>query len=182
MASVSTSRGLDVADIKTLTEATYTGLRVSIGGGLSKRDLLIGNFPGKQLSGTAKRRGRAGDLVGTYWAGLYLVSERFRTSVADMGAIGWLTTPVRVSGANAPLLLLSITGTCGPLYGVGGERTPGLPRFGVFIDPGLWDGSDFFMPSNSNAIFVLGSVAEEIGRLRLTNVAFESAGLEVLPT
>ena len=120
--------------------------------------------------------------MGTYWAGVYLVSEHFRRSVSGLGATGWSTTPVRVESIESPLWLLSITGRCGPLLGVGGEPLNNGPKFGSFIDPLKWDGTDFFMAENSNATFVLGSTAQEIHRLNMSNVAFESSGLQSYPT
>jgi hypothetical protein len=180
---MSTSRVLEIHSVQTLVSASYKGLRVSIRGGQSDvaaRNLLSGSLADQPLTGTARRHGRVGDLVGTYWAGVYLVSERFRESVAELGASGWSTTPIQVPGVEVPLLLLSITGKCGPLFGVGGEQTEGGPAIGTFIDPQLWDGSDFFLPSNNNSIFVIGSVADAIQRVRLANVAFEPAGLQAL--
>ncbi|MGH9198698.1 MAG: hypothetical protein ACRD1T_23585, partial [Acidimicrobiia bacterium] len=90
------------------------------------------------------------------------------------------TTPIQVPGVEVPLLLLSITGKCGPLLGVGGEQTEGGAAVGTFIDPQLWDGSDFFIASNNNATFVIGSMADAIQRVGLANVAFEPAGLQAL--
>jgi hypothetical protein len=89
---------------------------------------------------------------------------------------------VQVEDIDSPLGLLSITGRCGPLRGVGGEPIEGGPRFGTFIDRAEWDGTDFFMAENSNATFVLGSTAESIQHLHLSNVAFESSGLQPYPT
>jgi hypothetical protein len=91
------------------------------------------------------------------------------------------TTPVRVENVPSPLWLLSIAGACGPLFGVGGGPLAGGPRIGTFLDGAQWDGSDFFMADNSS-IFVVGSTAEKIQQLRLSNVALESAGLEPLST
>jgi hypothetical protein len=168
--------------VRTLEPASYRGLRVSIRGrDVTARDLLSGNLPDQPLAGSARRQGRAGDLVGTYWAGVYLVSERFQASVAELGASGWSTAPVQVPEVEVPLLLLSISGKCGPLYGVGGVQIEGGAAVGTFIDPQLWDGSDLFMASNNNSIFVVGSMADAIQKVGLANVAFEPAGLEALP-
>jgi hypothetical protein len=73
---------------------------------------------------------------------------------------------------------LSISGKCGPLFGVGGDPYPSGPDVGTFIDPARWDGADFFMADNNNSIHVVGSMAEGINELRLSNVVFESAELE----
>ena len=180
---MSTSRQLMVTEVRSLQSASYTGLRVSLKvDGITARDLLTGDLGGRPLVGIVRQRGRARDLVGTYWAGVYLVSEYFRRSLAEIGATGWFTTPVRVEKVPSPLWLLSIAGTCGPLFGVGGEPLAGGPRIGTFLDGAQWDGSDFFLADNNNSIFVVGSTAERIQQLRLSNVALESAGLEPLST
>jgi hypothetical protein len=144
--------------------------------------LIEGWISTQRLLVTVRRPGRVSDLVGTYWAGVYLVSEHFRHSVSRLGASGWSTSPVPVEDIDFPLWLLSINGRCGPLRGVGGEPIEGGPKFGTFIDPAEWDGTDFFMAERSNAIFVLGSTAESIQHLHLSNVAFESSGLQPYPT
>jgi hypothetical protein len=89
---------------------------------------------------------------------------------------------VPVEGIDFPLWLLSITGRYGRLRGVGGEPIEDGPMFGTFIDPAEWDGTDFFMAENSNAILVLDSTAESIQHLHLSNIAFESSGLQPYPT
>lgn len=83
----STSRRLDVEHVQTLVEASFKGLRISVtGGGVTSRDLLTGNFEGQALVVTVRRPGRVRDLVSTYRAGVYLVSEHFRRSVTRLGA------------------------------------------------------------------------------------------------
>jgi hypothetical protein len=109
---------------------------------------------------------------------VYLVSGHFRRSLIDLGASGWFTTPVQVEGVQSQLWLLSISGRCGPLFGVGGDLYPSAPDVGTFIDLARWDGADFFMADNNNSIHVVGSTAERIRELRLSNVVLESAGLE----
>jgi hypothetical protein len=84
----------------------------------------------------------------------------------------------KIQGIESQLWLLSITGRCGPLLGVGGDPLENGTEIGTFIDPVQWDGKDFFMAENNNGIFVLGSTAESIQDLHLSNVAFEHAGLQ----
>lgn len=176
---VSASGQLEVEQLQHLVEASFKGLRIAIKGeGVTARRLLTGDFGRESLACTVRQQGRESDLVGTYWAGVYLVSERFCRSMAELAASGWSRTRVRMEGIQSPLWLLSITGRCGPLLGVGGEHLEGIPQNGTFIDPARWDGTDFFMAENSNAIFVLGSTAEAIQDLHLSNVAFELAGLQ----
>ena len=170
---------LEVTDVRRLVGGSYGGLRVSLTGeGITARGLLTGEFGGQPLVGVVRRPGRPRDLVGTFWAGVYLVSEHFRRSLIDLGASGWFATPVQVEGVQSQLWLLSISGRCGPLFGVGGDPYPSGPDVGTFIDPARWDGADFFMADNNNSIHVVGSTAERIHELRLSNVVLESAGLE----
>jgi len=73
---VSTSRQVVVTEVRRLQSASYTGLRVSLkGDGITARDLLTGDLGGWLLVGIVRQWGRVQDLVGTYWAGVYLVSE-----------------------------------------------------------------------------------------------------------
>jgi hypothetical protein len=182
MGSVSTSKELDALAVMTLVPARYTGLRISIAGeGITARSLLTGDLPSQPLVGNARQRGKASDLVGTYWAGVFLISERFRVALTELNATGWLASAVGVEGVDEPLWLLSVYGNCGPLFGVGGAEVPGGPKIGTFIDASRWDGSDLFAADNYNAVFVQGMTANKIETLRLSNVAFEPASLEPLP-
>jgi hypothetical protein len=82
-----------VTDVRRLLGGSYGGLRVSLTGeGITPRGLLTGDLGSQPLVGIVRRRGRPRDLVGTYWAGVYLVSERFRRCMSDLGASGWFTT------------------------------------------------------------------------------------------
>jgi hypothetical protein len=128
---------LEVSAIHLLQERTFRGLRVSVTGeDITARRLLTGDYAGEPLVAVAGQPGPVTDLVGTYWAGVYLVSERFRRSVENLGVTGLFTTPVEVEGVQSNLWLLSISGRCGPVFGVGGEPLPGRPPLGQFIDPG----------------------------------------------
>jgi hypothetical protein len=165
------SSQLEVSAIHLLRERTFRGLRVSVTGeDITARRLLTGDHAGEPLVAVAGQLGPVTDLVGTYWAGVYLVSERFRRSVENLGVTGQFTTPVEVEGVQSSLWLLSISGRCGPVFGVGGEPLPGGPPLGQFIDPGGWDGSDFFMADNNNSIFASGSTAARVDALRLSTL------------
>jgi hypothetical protein len=81
------STGLEVADIRVLVSASYRGLRVSLrGAGITARGLLTGDLGGQPLVGVVRQPGPPRDLVGTYWAGVYLVSEHFRRCMSDLGS------------------------------------------------------------------------------------------------
>jgi hypothetical protein len=156
-------RSLDVSEIRRLASRSFDGLRVSIAGeGITARGLLTGDFGGRPLVGTVRQSGPPQDLVGTYWAGVYLISDHFHQSLRDVGASGWFSTPVQVEGVQWQLWPLSISGRCGPMFGVGGDPYPGIPGIGSFIDPARWDGSDFFMADNNNEILVVSATAKRL--------------------
>jgi hypothetical protein len=141
---------LEVTDVRRLVGGSFGGLRVSLTGeGITARSLLTGDFGGQPLVGVVRQPGRPRDLVGTYWAGVYLVSEHFRRCMSDLGTSGWFTTPVQVEGIQSQLWLLSISGRCGPLFGVGGDPYPGGPDVGTFIDPARWEGLTSSWPTTT---------------------------------
>lgn len=95
-----------------------------------------------------------------------------------MTVFAWFTTAVHVEGVQTQLSLLSISGRCGPMFGVGGDPYPGIASVGSFIDPARWDGSDFFIADNNNEILIVSATAKRLQQLSLSNVVMEEAGLE----
>jgi hypothetical protein len=173
------AHSLEVSEVRRLTSRRYDGLRVSITGeGITARGLVTGDFGNQPPVGIVRQPGHPRDLVGTYWAGVYLISEHFHQSLRDIGASGWFATPIQVDGVQSQLRLLSISGRCGPMFGVGGDPYPGIPDIGTFIDPARWDGSDFFMADNNHEILIVSATAKRLRELRLSNVVLEEAGLE----
>ena len=173
------AHSLEVSEVRRLTSRRYDGLRVSITGeGITARGLVTGDFGDHPPVGIVRQPGHPRDLVGTYWAGVYLISEHFHQSLRDIGASGWFATPIQVDGVQSQLRLLSISGRCGPMFGVGGDPYPGIPDIGTFIDPARWDGSDFFMADNNHEILIVSATAKRLQELRLNNVVLEEAGLE----
>jgi hypothetical protein len=78
-----------------------------------------------------------------------------------------------------PIWLLVVLGRSGPTYSASSH--PELPRFGEFLDPSDWDGSDFFCPANYAGFLVTGRASEALRRARLRNLHFECGSLEPLP-
>ena len=120
------------------------------------------------------------DLVGSGWAGIVLMSERFLELLAQRRVSGWRAVPVEIE--NDPTLraywLLVITGSAGPIYGVAGARREGLPALGQYLDPAEWDGSDMFVAANWNGTLLTAQCANMLKKARLRNVRLEPAGLE----
>ncbi len=113
-----------------------------------------------------------GDLIGTGWATLRVISQRFRQVLDDAQLTGWRTFPVVVldHALDMPLYLLAVTGRCGPEYGSSGVHRAGLPPLGMFLDPHEWDGADLFMPPNAGDVLLTTRAGDVVKRARLRNV------------
>jgi hypothetical protein len=152
---------------------------------LCKRELLTGRFQTRAtLHAEVSWGGQYGDLIGTLEAGVYAVTSRFADLLLESHMTGWKTYPLAVNRSDsvpAPLWLLAIIGTCGPIYGVGGQPFAGMDGISQYLDPRRWDGSNFFLPDNRNSILVDDVAAKLLRSSGLENVLVEPAGLEPLP-
>ena len=130
---------------------------------------------------------RPHDFVGTTWAVLDLVSDRFIRVLRDGGFTGWDTYPVVIVGKDGKEAAgyhgLSITGRCGPVEWEKSERVILPPPVregrtmagwrGLYFSPDSWDGSDLFVPSDrSTYVVVTDAVKTAIEARRLTNITF----------
>lgn len=126
------------------------------------------------------------DFVGTEYAMLDLVSDRFVDLLSARGFTGWTTYPVRVldkSGEEVPGYHgLSVLGRCGPLDPAKAERIvlpapPGgkaMPGWrGFYFDPSSWDGRDFFVPEGTGHVFVTEAVKDALKKAKLSNIEFQ---------
>jgi len=129
------------------------------------------------LKARVLKHGRIGDLFGTGWATLHVISERFRQLLDLNQLTGSRALPVEIIDyvLDMPVYLLAVTGRCGSEYGSGGRYRPGLPPFGMFLDPLEWDGSDLFTPTNSGVVLFGARAANVVRRARLRNVQLEPA-------
>jgi hypothetical protein len=126
------------------------------------------------------------DLVGTTYAGLKLVSERFVGTLRDHGFTGWTTFPARVALKDGTELQgysgLAVAGRCGPIDDglsqkimlpspvPGGRSAPGLR--GLCFPPDSWDGSDLFVAQGFIGIFMTEPVKDALKASAITNVEF----------
>lgn len=178
---------LDVAQLRVLGLAhnNWSRLDVAPSVGVKGNELLSGEYLGPlPLAAVIRYRGTVGDLIGTYWANVFLVSDRLSKAMRKLRLSGWRTLPVSVKDEpdlDNRLALLVITGRAGPVYGACGQTRPGVDVIGQYLDPNEWDGSDLFLPANRRSILVAGPAAEKIARLGLRNVNLEPAGIEPLP-
>lgn len=115
--------------------------------------------------------GRVGDLVGTTWAALFLVSDEFADALRARGFSGWRLVPVAIAANRAlpTMSMLQVVGRCGPISS---------PSIGRVLDPATWDGSDMFVPANEATILLSPRCADVLRQASLRNVEIVNAGLE----
>jgi hypothetical protein len=127
---------------------------------------------------------RAKDLIGTTWATLFLVSDRFVDALG--GFTGWQTYPVLIAGRDGEKVPgyqgLSATGRCGRIEWEKSERVvipPPVPEGrarggwrGLYFSPSSWDGSDVFIPDGTTYVIVTDEVRAAVEDAQLTNVRF----------
>ncbi len=176
---------LPVAELLKLKLASHDWLRLDIlvPNSVDSRSLLSAEYRGAlPLPAAVGQRGRLGDLVGTFWATVYLVSDRFKEVLEGAALSGWTTFPVAPrERLESGLWLLGVTGRCGPVYGVDGVARAGLDPVGQYLDPDEWDGADVFLPRNRNVVLLTPEAGRVLGRARLMNVDLEPGGLEATP-
>jgi len=183
----SSDTALDVTQLRVLALADHNWKRVDVApsADLKGNDLLTGEYRGPlPLRAVVREEGAIGDLIGTFWASVFLMSHGLSKAFEDLRLSGWRSFPVSVQGDpdwHEDLTLLAVTGRSGPVYGAGGESRPGLDMIGQYLDPHEWDGSDVFLPTNRRSILVTGPAAKGIARFRFRNVDLQPAGLEPLP-
>jgi hypothetical protein len=124
-----------------------------------------------------------GDFAATAFVGLYTISPRLVRACA--GFSGWATFPIRVEGPMADSLEgyrgLAVTGRCGPIdeslstrvVRPGPDGRPAPHRLGLHPRPGLWDGSDLFVPEHSLRVCVTEPVRDVLLALGAVGVEFE---------
>jgi hypothetical protein len=184
--SISDSK-LDVAKLRILALAHHDWKRLDVApsAGLKGNELLFGEYRGPlPLTAVVKQGGPIGDLVGTFWASVFLMSDRLSKALEELRVSGWRALPITVTGGpdlDERLALLAVTGRAGPVYGAGGQTHPDVDAIGQYLDPREWDVSDLFLPANRRSILVTGPAAEKIARLGVSNLDLQSAGIEPLP-
>lgn len=145
--------------------ANYSRPQVRIGNldGARSEDVLRGRAVPRDVVRAVDPGRPIGDLIGTYWVALFLLSERFVGVLHAAGLSGFTVSPVRTDGSPeiATLLLLQVTGECGPVIDTGD---------GQALDLSTWDGSDFFAPPYGNRFYLSDRAADVIQRARLRNV------------
>lgn len=65
-----------------------------LAGDLDGRQLLIGEWGNRPIVGRVLETGRLGDLIGTYWAAVLLISNSLRSFLQSCRFTGWEAVPV----------------------------------------------------------------------------------------
>jgi hypothetical protein len=179
---MSTSEALDVTMVHTLQAREHRGLQVDLLTNHSAEDLVRGRFRESGFNGVVREGGKLTDLVSTFWAAVFLLSDRFKDALEQHRFSGYRTLPISITGyaGRTTLWLLTVSGACGRLYGVDGDPLPGGGGIGNFLDPTQWDGSDLFVADNHNAIFMTPRCADVLGTAGLSNLELRQEGLEPL--
>jgi hypothetical protein len=172
MGSIFTS---DTAGFGALRIADSSWRQVDIGdlAGAELFDVLGGAVDPTPLLGEPDPKGKLGDLVGTYWAVLVLVSDRFIDVASAAGLSGWQTKPITLTTEHdaSPLSLLQVTGRCGQI-----EKPDGFPR----MELATWDGSDLFLAPSNATIFLSPTAVNVLSKAQLRNVEVSPPGVELV--
>jgi hypothetical protein len=123
------------------------------------------------------------DWLGTTWAALHIVSERFIDCLRARGFTGWATYPVEITAGKRleGYHGLAITGRCGP---IDDRLSPpvALPppvsqgrastgRRGLLFEYGTWDTSDVFCGPMGTRLFATIEVVDALRQDGITNVS-----------
>jgi len=125
---------------------------------------------------------RIKDYIGTTWALLALISDRF-VGVLE-GFSGWQMYPVEIYAEDGKLVPgyqgLAVTGRCGPIDDdlspvmvlpppvPEGEAMP--HRIGIRFWPETWDGSHVFMPEGTGWVLVTQEVRDALTTAKITGI------------
>jgi hypothetical protein len=166
---------------------SHDWLRLDVLSGINESGarLLRGEYGGPlPLTGVVVQRGPVGDLIGTSWANLYVVTSRVVQVLEQSDLTGWMTYPVAVAAGMEEAVgvwLLAVSGRSGSVYGVGGAPRLDVDTLGQYLDPTEWDGSDLFVPANQQVILLTAQAAHALDAARLRNLVVDPAGLEPTP-
>lgn len=124
------------------------------------------------------------DVIWTGFAAPLLISDRIVDLLGKLGAQGWSTYKVQLSGKRGERITgysgLSAPGRCGPIDNSRsveiGRRFPAgiFPVWrGLYFEPQTWDGSHVFMPEGrAGWIFVVEAVKQAFEKAKVKNVDF----------
>lgn len=159
-------------------------------------DLLTGNYQHFEfpLEFVYQSGHKWGDLLGTGWPSLFLISERMTTLMDVEDLTGWRTFPVIVTDKFSRSVHnyagLSILGRCGPIDYTKSEiiekrlvpeGPPGKYYKGLHVGLDKWDGSDFFLAEGTTHPIITQRAANIFKRNRLQNVRLRNLAVIETP-
>ncbi len=99
----------------------------------------------------------------------FAVSEKFNEFLKNSGLSGWHTYPIVIEGRKEKYFGLQVFGRAGEL------KRPKEPGFVVAFefDHNTWDGSDFFIPSGTMAIFCTEKAKQVLTSQKFENIEFK---------
>jgi len=144
----STSKS-SVVDFRTLRLRSHDWVRVRIvvPAPIDHDRLLDAEYDGfLPIKAIADNDGKVGDLVGTFWAGLYVMADRFKRVLEQHAIRGWHAYETVCEGlpSQTTWWVLGIAGRAGPVLTGPRAVRAGLDSLGQYLDPREWDGSDVF--------------------------------------
>jgi len=163
-----------IEGLSSLDISDYSFMRIDLLGidRYGGRAALVGEveFPAG-LEANAPSGGRLGDIFGTFWVELFLVTDRFLEVLRSEQLSGFKSVRVTVSGNSVvpPVSMLQVLGRCGPVSSEG---------IGRALDPRTLDGSDIFVPANESTILLSAKAGAVLSSAGLRNVEITPAGLE----
>lgn len=166
---------------------TPGALRVSPEGDFDKEPYIRGISGRPVLSLYHLMGSKPLDLIGSGWAGLYMLSDRVIRILRDGDFSGWNTFPVEIHGKSGEHIDgyhgLGVTGRAGsidwsmawkkniPPRGPGG--IPSHVWVGMYFNPSSWDGSDIFVPGDTFYKIVTERVMKALIKAKVTNFVFK---------
>jgi hypothetical protein len=187
MSTSKVNQPLGVAELKQLQLRSHEWLRLDleVGSNVRPAQLLRGENVGiAEISAAVKQSGPVGDLIGTFWATVYVITSRFRDALEKSEINGWRAHPITLRSPrqiDSEVSLLVVTGRAGPVFGAGGIVREDLDPVGQYLDINDWDGSEIFVPANRNVILLTERAAQALQAARLRNVVLEPAGFIPAP-
>lgn len=127
------------------------------------------------------------DILNTGYVSLYLISDKLKAVLEENNLTGWKTYPTKLVDKKGVEILgyhgFSIVGRCDPVDYSKSEIIEKQIREdgpfwtyykGIHIDLEKWDGSDFFLPKGTFAIYVTSKVADLMKKNKITNLRLEN--------
>ena len=127
------------------------------------------------------------DFIGTTWATLKFISDRFVEVLREGAFTGWSTYSIELRYKDGVPIHgyhgLSVTGRSGPIED---ELSPieilpppvpegeAMPHYmGLRFRPETWDGCDVFSPEGSTFVFVTEAIRDALVEASVSNVSLE---------